>query len=159
VEVRSSEINARLEFRGPLFSGGRESLCRATLNISRRERARLDPERVLIVPAYREIPSYTVRVMDGREMLAEKVRAVMTRNKPRDVYDLWFLLSRGLEPDSKLIDAKLRLYRMNYSTTSFLQKLEEKRGAWKTDLQGLVIGELVDFKIAAAKIMNMFSGL
>jgi hypothetical protein len=158
VEVRSNEINARLEFRGPLFSGGRESLSRVTLNISRRERVRLAPERVLIVPVYREMPAFTVRVMDGREMLSEKVRAVLTRQKPRDIYDIWFLLNRGLRPERDLIDAKLKPYRKSFSKEAFLAALEEKRGAWRTDLHGLVIGELVDFETAVDRIRAAFFG-
>jgi hypothetical protein len=159
VDIRRNDINARLEFRGPLFSGGRETLCRVSLNISRRERVLRSPVRVLLVPSYREIPSYTVRVMDGSEMLAEKVRAVMTRNKPRDAYDIWFLLNRGIGPDRKLIEAKLRLYDQRYSAEHFLERVERMRGAWRTDLRGLVIGELADFNTVSRRISETFAGL
>ncbi len=159
LEVRANEVNARLEFRGPLFSGGRESLCRVTLNISRRERVLRSPARVLLVPSYREIPSFTVRAMDGSEMLAEKTRAVMTRNKPRDVYDSWFLLNRGVRPERKLVDAKLRLYGQRFSAKGFLARVESMRGAWRTDLHGLVIGELLDFDAASKRITEAFTGL
>ncbi|MDI6819518.1 MAG: hypothetical protein QMC89_01245 [Candidatus Hodarchaeaceae archaeon] len=43
----------------------------------------LDPERMTISSMYREIPSFDVFSMRAEEMLAEKARAIFTRNKPR----------------------------------------------------------------------------
>ena len=41
------------------------------------------------------------------EIAAEKVRALMTRSQARDLYDLWFLLRKGVRLDSKLLEQKL----------------------------------------------------
>lgn len=37
---------------------------------------------------------FAVAVMDLHEMIAEKVRAMVQRGNPRDLYDLWFIFSR-----------------------------------------------------------------
>lgn len=156
VERYKNEINARLRFKGPLYDGSKESLCFTSLNISLRERLARETKKELIVPAYREIPSFEIFFMEGSEILAEKVRAIMTRNKARDVYDLWFLLRRGVAPEVNLIDRKLKIYGMKFSFNKFVEDVEEKKAFWKTDLRGLVIGELVEFERIKKDIVSVF---
>ena len=45
--------------------------------------------------------------MDIKEILCEKIIALFQRNKGRDLYDMWFLLSAGVELDKKLLKKKL----------------------------------------------------
>ena len=55
-----------------------------------------------------QLGSFELRVLRVDELLAEKVRAVMTRDKPRDVYDVWLLLRNGVKLDKGLVEKKLR---------------------------------------------------
>jgi len=87
-------MNIRLLLNGPLYRGGKETQCFIPLNISKKEQVLLEPKRESIMPLYREIPTFEVFAMPEEEILAEKVRAILTRQKPRDIYDLWFLLTR-----------------------------------------------------------------
>lgn len=157
-EKYRNEINVRLSFKGPLYDGRKESLCFISINISLRERVLKDLKKELLIPVYREIPSFEVFALDEQEILAEKVRAILTRNKPRDVYDLWFLLKRGVKQDVKLINRKLKVYGMSFSRDMFIEAVKEKRALWETDLRGLIIGDLPDFeKIRSDIISAMFS--
>jgi hypothetical protein len=146
IERSGNEANLRFLFKGPLFDGGQKTLCRVVVNISMRERVMAEIRREMLIPSSREIPSFQVFAMSESEIAAEKVRAIMTRNKPRDVYDLWFLLKRGVVPDLSMIDGKLKIYKLKYSPAKFAASIDEKRKFWKTDLRGLIIGELVDFE-------------
>ena len=47
---------------------------------------------------------------DWSEILAEKIRALMTRAKGRDLFDTWYLMSKGIEIDLNLINKKMALY-------------------------------------------------
>ncbi|MDH7476204.1 MAG: nucleotidyl transferase AbiEii/AbiGii toxin family protein [Microgenomates group bacterium] len=47
---------------------------------------------------------------EKKELLAEKIRAFLTRTVGRDLYDLWFLLNQNIEIDEKLVLEKLRYY-------------------------------------------------
>jgi len=49
-------------------------------------------------------------VMGFEEMLAEKIRALLTRNKGRDIFDLWFFLSKGVKINWELVNKKMALY-------------------------------------------------
>ena len=57
IERYKNEINIRLHFKGPLYDGNRESMAFVSLNISLRERA-LEIKKELLVPSYKEIPSF-----------------------------------------------------------------------------------------------------
>jgi hypothetical protein len=156
IESTGNETNIVFNIKGPLYDGSKRSLCRIAMNISKRERIMLDPKPDLYVPSAKEIPSFQVFVMDEREIMAEKVRALMTREKPRDLYDLWFLLKRGVKPDLDLIDSKLKIYKKKFSREEFANRVEAKEKSWKTGLSGLVIGPLVDFKLARDEVLRQF---
>ncbi len=50
-----------------------------------------------------------IPTMNIDEIIAEKVRALLQRTKPRDVFDVWFLMeSKGKKLDIELLRAKLR---------------------------------------------------
>ena len=148
-----NEINVRTTFCGPLYDGSKTSMTRITINISVRERPQY-VTKAFFVPTYQEIPSFTVHVLDAREILAEKIRAIMTREKPRDVYDFWFLLQRGIAIDDELVKKKLKICHISFQKQKLLEHIERKRGAWKQDLQGLLIGSLPDFKDILQDIMD-----
>ena len=149
---RPKEVNFRLLFRGPLYRGGRENLCFIPMNVSLRERVALPPERATIHSAYGDIPSFDVFSMRVEEMLAEKVRAILTRKKPRDIYDVWFLLWRGVQLDTKLVNRKLALYGMKFDAKKLAERVDEMAKLWKVDLKNLVAGELPELETVKTSI-------
>lgn len=50
------------------------------------------------------IPAYTAKVLPFSELAGEKVQAVLTRGKPRDFYDIYFLLRANLYPRARIQD-------------------------------------------------------
>jgi predicted nucleotidyltransferase component of viral defense system len=78
-------------------------------------------------------------------MLAEKVRAIFARGKPRDLYDLWFFLKRD-SADPNLINKKLRLCKMKFDAEKLTRCIEAMSRRWEVDLKDLVIGSLPSFK-------------
>lgn len=146
IKVYKKEINIRFIFNGPLYKGGKETQCFIPLNISMKENVLLEPRREPILPLYKEISSFEVFAMQEEEILAEKVRAIFTRTKPRDIYDLWFLVVRKNIPfDFQLINKKLALYNLKFDFEGFKGKIERSKVMWQTDLKNLIIDELQDF--------------
>lgn len=150
-EDYGNETTFRLAIRGPLFNGARESMSRITINISRRERPEFIADRIL-VPSYQEIPSFEVSVLDQKEIAAEKIRCILTREKARDVYDLWFLLKRGTTIDVPQVNKKCKIYNIKFDREAFVEKLYEKRGMWTRDLKGIIIGSFPEFDDIAKEI-------
>jgi hypothetical protein len=139
-----NEINIKFAVRGPLYDGSKNSMSRVALNLSRRERP-MHVQKKLFIPTYQELPSFELSVLDAAEIAAEKIRCIMTREKPRDVYDLWFLCKRGIMIDVPLADKKLRLCGLKYDQKQFLEKVCEKQKMWNLDLKDFLIGTLPNF--------------
>ncbi|MHB1440705.1 MAG: nucleotidyl transferase AbiEii/AbiGii toxin family protein [Cuniculiplasma sp.] len=65
------------------------------VEISTREETILEPDLLILDPVYPDILPFTCTVMNKLEIQSEKIRAILTRNKARDLYDLWFLFKRS----------------------------------------------------------------
>lgn len=139
--------------KGPLYAGIRQSLCRFTIDISLREKVLLKPEIKTIGRFLEEIPSFEVFVMQQKEILAEKIRALMTRNKARDIYDLWFLLNKGIEFDRELANEKMKYYKEKFDLGLFYKRLKMKKPIWEPELRPLV-PRVPDFKAVLAFIID-----
>jgi predicted nucleotidyltransferase component of viral defense system len=82
------------------------------LDFSFREKV-LSNDRSIIRTAYPVIFTSFVHHLSQEELLAEKIRAVMTRRKGRDLYDLWYLLSRGVDVRQDMLRKKLAYYKVS----------------------------------------------
>jgi len=87
------------------------------------------------------IPS-AFRAMSLEEILAEKVRACIVRGRPRDLWDIWFLQSKGIRLDYGMIVDKLRRYEQFRELIPSLGEIREKldriEPEWDRDLGVLV---------------------
>lgn len=137
-------LKITLRIKGPLYIEIRHSLCKFIIDFSFRENVILKPQIQRIGRFLEEIPAFDVLVMQEREILAEKVRAVLTRTKARDIYDLWFLLEKGIKFDENLVKEKLKYYKQEWDTKEFAKKLNMKKAIWETELKPL-ISTLPDF--------------
>jgi predicted nucleotidyltransferase component of viral defense system len=101
-----------------------------SLDFSFRENV-LRPSRSTITTNYPVIFTSFVNHLSAEEVLAEKIRALLTRNKGRDIYDLWFLLRKNIEIDKDLVEEKLKYYNIekfdpNQLITKILSFSKEK---------------------------------
>ena len=152
-EYRRS-VNLQVFFNGPLYDGSKGSTTRVVFNVSLRERP-YHVESRMYNPLFKELGSFELRVLRVDELLAEKVRAVMTRDKPRDVYDVWFLLNSGVKMDKGIVEKKLKAYDSPFSGDGFMAAAKRKRGMWVSDLRDLIIGELPKFDTVIHDITQM----
>jgi predicted nucleotidyltransferase component of viral defense system len=134
-----------LRIKGPLYNGNKNSFCKLILDFSFREKNSEKPIIKTIGRFLEEIPQFDVYVMAEKEIFAEKARAIMTRNKARDVYDFWFLVKNNIEFDKDLADKKLKYYNKKFNLKSLLNSIKEKRLIWNSELSGL-IQNIPDFK-------------
>jgi len=149
----SNETNIRFAIRGPLYDGNKNSMSRVTINISKRERPIYSSMKFL-VSTFPEIPSFELSVLNIEEIAAEKIRCIVTREKPRDIYDLWFLSKKGITLNISLINKKLKIYKLTYDQKKFIEKVNEKQKMWKRDLQDLIIGNLPEFDDVVIELVN-----
>ena len=79
------------------------------LDFSYREKP-LDRQSTVIVTDYPVFPPPLVNHYSKKEILAEKIRAMFTRNKARDLFDLWFLLKNDTPVVWEYVKQKMKYY-------------------------------------------------
>jgi hypothetical protein len=96
-------------FNGPLYRGTAQTRNRIRIDAGRRTGTLKDPEWRLVSSEYPETrEQFLVLTMNEEEMLVEKAIALMERKKGRDLYDVWFMLQKGVRVDKELLDKKSR---------------------------------------------------
>lgn len=122
--------------KGPLYNGNRNSLCKIKIDLNRKEELVIKPIIKTIGLNIDEIPTFDVVVMAEKEILAEKVRTIYTRDSARDIFDMYFLLKRGVAIDINLINKKLEIYNLKFSKI-FLDKVNDKKQIWVSEMKNL----------------------
>lgn len=92
------------------------------LDFSFREKV-WQPEKSTLDSPYPIIFTSFIYHLSAQEICAEKIRALLTRRKGRDFFDLWFLISQGISLNNNLIKEKLLYYRI---TDTQLKTLADK---------------------------------
>lgn len=83
-----------------------------TLDFSFRERV-IHPQQSPLTSPFPVVFTSYVHHLSMEEILAEKVRAILTRRKGRDMYDLWYLVNRGATLNAAYVKKKLSYYRLS----------------------------------------------
>ncbi|MBM3284005.1 nucleotidyl transferase AbiEii/AbiGii toxin family protein [Candidatus Gottesmanbacteria bacterium] len=130
-------ISGDISYQGPLFTGKAGSKGKVRIDVSLRGEEG-ETKRIVIAPKYDDISQFILTVFSLDEIFAEKVRALIIRGKPRDLYDVWVLLGSGIQIDYRLINKKLRLYQKTFNFSEFRRKIEDSEKEWNTDLRGLL---------------------
>lgn len=102
---------------------------------------------------YDDVRPFVITVLTPPHLLAEKVRALLVRRKPRDLYDIWLLLRQGVPLDMDLVTQKLRLYGLVWGPALLEQALERVQGEWERDLRPL-LPQYVAYGEARAGVMG-----
>lgn len=155
-EENERSVSMKVKARGPLYNGTDLSMQTIILEVSLREKLLKAPAIKRVVPPYADLRPYVALCMDPEEILAEKVRAVMTRERPRDVYDLWFLLKKNTAFNREYADAKLAYYRKKFSISEFEKAAKNKERAWEKELK-ILLGNVPPFKETCQEAIGLIA--
>jgi len=150
-EIKTIGKTFILKINGPLNGENPASKARLRIEISQRESVLQEPLFKEVSPIYPDLQPYTLLVMTEEEIFAEKIRAIMSRNKPRDVFDLHFLLEKGITFNVEFVNKKLEYYKEKFKRTQFLKKVRENKIPWKTELK-VYCASVPDFEKVLATI-------
>lgn len=142
-----------VSFRGPLYDGRDRSKGKVRVDINRRPE-RVETQRELATSEYADVRPFVVTVLAPEHLLAEKVRALVVRSKPRDLYDIWLLLRRGVRPNEALIQHKLDLYGIAWEPGVLEKALEQVSADWERDLRPL-LPQFVPYEAAREAVMPL----
>ena len=138
-------LSVRFLINGPLHSSDKDR-CVIYVEVSRREKIVLPSLSLKIdFPQY-DIPVKNLSGMNLDEIGGEKVRAILTREKGRDIFDLYFLIRRkNIKFNIELVNRKLAYYNLNFDSSEFMQKLESRNKIYSKELKPVILGDLPDF--------------
>ena len=108
------------------------------IDISVRERVLREPALQFVTPLYNDIQPYLLVVMDHGEILSEKIRALLTRSKARDLYDTYFMIQKGISIDLPMVQKKLEFYEVKYNSELLKGRILKLSDQWNRELSSLV---------------------
>ena len=127
-----------IRYQGPLYDGTQQTTSKVEIDISTREAIQQPATTTRILHPYSDTPTFYVQTMTAQEILAEKIRAILTRNKARDVYDAEYLIAKNTPLHRSLINKKLSYYKKTYTKQDLALALEQKKGLWNAELKNLI---------------------
>ncbi|MGC9204840.1 MAG: nucleotidyl transferase AbiEii/AbiGii toxin family protein [Candidatus Micrarchaeia archaeon] len=151
-------LKYELSIRGPLFIttskyqhlkieiGKKESVVEP-VNVARRN------------PVYKDLHPYLALVMSESEILAEKVVALLYRRniKARDLYDIYFMASKGTELRLGLVDVKMKEWGHVFTEERFSKRVEEIGSIWDKELLRLLQKDaFVSYAKAKSAVIEYF---
>jgi len=126
-----------VSYQGPLFDGRDRTKGKVRVDLNLRPEA-VETHRALISPEHDDLRPFVITVLTPEQLLAEKVRALLVRSKPRDVYDIWLLIHQGVKMNRALVADKLALYSLSLTIDSLAAALDKAHLDWKRDLFALL---------------------
>lgn len=93
------------------------------LEVSLREKPLL-PSTGLLETLYPIAPYPVIRHLGWEEILAEKIRACLIRAKSRDLFDIWFLLTKDIALNWDMVNQKMAYYHRRASLDELIARIE-----------------------------------
>ena len=152
IDRTERSISIRFAIQGPLYAETDRSRCYLRLQVN--THSSVDSfELTRYTPPFRDVPTFDLVVLGEAEILAEKVRALLTRQQPRDLYDIYHLINRSITPDPTLIQHKLDYYDLTYDEEAVIDRAGTFESLWPS-LEPLVYSRLPPFEA----VMNELAG-
>lgn len=122
------------------FMGEKESVF---IDLNKRATMLLKPEEHTIEHFYENfIPAFSVKTLAKEEMIAEKLKATMTRNMPRDNFDVYTIIKVGLPLNFELAERKCKEAGKEFSIIRMFKNAQKLKTQWEPDLVPLLTEEV-----------------
>ncbi len=114
---------------------------------------------ILLKPERRSVPNFygmkfSITAIALREIIAEKIRALMTRNQPRDYYDAYLILENH-EPDMELVRRKVKEANETFDAKRIFRNANKIYSKWDSDL-GPLMNRKLDYMTCINALMKKF---
>ncbi len=139
-EDRNLEGFLRIVVHYTGFMGEKESVF---IDLNKRATMLLKPEEHMIEHFYQEfIPAFSVKTLARDEMIAEKLKATMTRNMTRDHFDVYTIIKTGLPLNFELTEKKCKEAGKEFSIIRMFKNAQKLKTQWDPDLVPLLTKEV-----------------
>lgn len=105
------------------------------IDLNKRAKLMLKPGQIKIPNFYKEfMPEFEVFCLHKDELIAEKVMAVCQRYKPRDYFDLYYIIKKGIHINIPLIKRKFQSDGEEFSIQLMFKNANKIFNKWNDDL-------------------------
>lgn len=119
---------------------------RIFVDINQRATIILPTEKHALLHFYQPfIPGFSVTMLAKEELIAEKLRATIDRNKPRDHFDVYNLLHESIPINIELVKKKCKDAGVEFSIIKMFNKAKTLKNRWDKDMAPL-LAEPVSFQ-------------
>ncbi len=115
----------------------------------------LKPEKKQAKHFYKEIPKFSVTMLNQTELVAEKIRALFQRNQPRDYFDAYQIIKSKQKIESKLVKTKLKEADLQYKTEKIFKNANRIYSKWEQEITSLT-NNPINYKTAIKAIAKEF---
>jgi predicted nucleotidyltransferase component of viral defense system len=120
-EYETGNINFFIDYTGPLGSTGK----RVKVDISSNELLKFEIENKPLFETYSDHIVSVLKCYSLPEVLTEKLRSLLSRQQPRDFYDLWYLSEcEGLEMSDYRFEFGEKARHKNLNPENFEQRIK-----------------------------------
>ena len=113
------------------------------IDLNQRGKLSLKPEEHEINHFYHPfIPVFRVKTLARNELIAEKTAAIIGRNKPRDHYDVYMILKKGIPINMELVKKKCHKSGDDFSIIKMFNKAQTLKNRWDRDMVSLISEEI-----------------
>ncbi|MGC8496345.1 MAG: nucleotidyl transferase AbiEii/AbiGii toxin family protein [Candidatus Micrarchaeia archaeon] len=151
-------LKYELSIRGPLFSTlGKYQHLKIEIGMNE---SVLEPVSVFRRnPQYKDLRPYLALVMDEKEIMAEKVVALLYRRniKARDLYDIYFMALKNTELKIGLVDMKMKERGHTFTSEKFYKRISDIGAIWDRELFRLLPeGAFVSYGVVRDAVTEYF---
>ncbi len=130
-EHETGNINFYINYVGPL--GGAGANKQVKVDISKNELMQFDVEEREIFKKYSDYQSCSLKCYSLKEVMAEKMRSLLSRQQPRDFYDLWYLSEQeGMEMSDYLPEFEAKAKHKDLSSENLENRVNQLMPVFKT---------------------------
>ena len=133
-------INHVIRVAGPLNKASGQ-LQNINMDLSLRNDILEKPELKYMSPVYPDITTFSILTMAAEEILAEKIAAIIERDKMRDIYDVYYLVEiKKIKYDKRLLLKKLSKRNEIFDGKVLKKKISSalNKMKWKSELSYLI---------------------
>ncbi len=124
----TGNFNFFLSYTGPLGGAGTNKDIK--VDISRDELIYYAPKEKQVINAYSDLrqKKYSILCYSPGEVIAEKMRSIMQRTTPRDMYDLWYLFeTEGHNIEDHIFAFQEKAKYKGYNPNELIRVIEQKK--------------------------------
>jgi hypothetical protein len=152
----ANNLNLVLQYESKIgTTQGKRHIDSVKMDFNFDSKVHLKPEKRRIIPPKEfELEEVDMNVMQLEEMICEKIHAIYKRPKPRDLYDLHYLLKKGHRINAGLTNKKLKDIGEKFGIEGFIKHVKKLRVKWEIDIKGL-LPFVPDFNAIASETIRM----